>query len=131
MGKAEVLYARSQMHSRYHSPYKRAMYALVLVGSVLISGTILFHYVEGYSYVYAFYFMSMIATAQGPQLVPVTTLGKLLESLYAFISVGSVIFALAFLFGPFLGKLFRMGAEDIEREEHIISKDIKKYEKKL
>lgn len=110
---------------------KRATYSIALVLAVLIIGTIGFHYIEHYSYIDSFYFISMLATAQGPATTPATSLGKIFASIMAFVSVGSVVFALGFIFGPFFGRLFRMGAMDLEKDEHAISKDVKRLEKKL
>ena len=76
------------------------------------------HYLEGLSYLDAFYFMSMIATAQGPTVLLKTTAGKIFASLMAFVSVGVVVTAVGFLFGPFLGKLLRIGVEHLEEELH-------------
>lgn len=122
--------ARRKVRHKYHSFYRRALYSFTLVISVLIIGTVLFHYVENYPYVTAFYFMSMIATAQGPAIVPAGAVGKLLTSLMAFISIGSVIFALGFIFGPFFGRLLKIGEEKLKEEEEALEKDIKKLRKK-
>jgi len=67
----------------------------------------------------SFYFTSFIATGQGPPatLNPQTTLGKLFSSVLAFVSVGTVVTALLFLFGPFLGRVIRAGVEKVEEVE--------------
>ena len=101
----------------YHSPWRRGLYSLVLVTAVLAAGTIGFHLIEGSSYLDAFYLTSMIATAQGPAATPMTSGGKIFASLMAFLSVGTVVAAAGFLFGPFLGQLWRIGHERWEREE--------------
>ena len=88
----------------------------MLVASVMVIGTVGMHRLEGLSYLDAFYFMSMIATAQGPAAAPTTPAGKLFVSIMAFLSVGAVIAALGFLFGPFFGKLWRVGVEKMEDE---------------
>ena len=82
----------------------------------MVVGTVGIHYLEGFSYLDAFYFMSMIATAQGPMVIPQTTAGKIFASLMAFISVGGGVAALGFLFGPFFGKIWRIGVEHLEEE---------------
>jgi hypothetical protein len=110
---------------------RRAVYSFLIVFSVLVIGTIGFHLIEHYSYVDAFYFISMLVTAQGPATTPSTTLGKLFASAMAFISVGAVVFALAFLFGPFFGKLLKIGEREFEKEESLFKKDVKKIEKKI
>lgn len=84
----------------------------------MIVGTVGIHYLEGYSYLDAFYFMSMIATAQGPMMIPQSAGGKIFASIMSFISVGGGVAALGFLFGPFFGKIWRIGVEHLEEELH-------------
>ena len=112
----------------YHSPVKRGLYSLILVAGVLLLGTLGIHALEGFSYVDSFFFTSMIATGQGPvgSLVPQTTAGKLFTSVLAFVSVGILLAALGFVFGPFLGKLWRIGVIKLEEEMHLLSKKDKK-----
>lgn len=108
-------------HSHHlRSPIKRGLLSFALVAIVMLVGTIGIHHLERLSYLDAFYFMSMIATAQGPTTVPTTVAGKLFTALIAFVSVGSVVAALGFLFGPFFGRLWRLGVEKMEEEiEHL------------
>ncbi len=77
------------------------------------------HLIEGWSYLDSFYFTSFIATGQGPpaNLVINDAAGKIFASVLAFISVGTVITALLFLFGPFLGRVIRAGEEKVEQIE--------------
>ena len=105
----------------YHSPYKRALYSFSLAAAVLFFGTIGIHWLEGFSWIDAFYFTSMIATGQGPapDIKPVTMAGKIFTCFFAFISVGSMIASLGFVFGPFLGKLLKIGFIKLEEELHI------------
>ena len=105
------------MHRRhYHSSFKRGLWSFLLVASVMIVGTIGIHWLEGTSYLDAFYMMSMIATAQGQSVIPTTPAGKLFVSLMAFVSVGFVVASLGFFFGPFFGQLWRIGMEKMEEE---------------
>ena len=101
---------------RYHSPWKRGIYSFALLFGVLTIGTVGFHLIEGYPYLDAFYLTSMIATAQGPSQTPATPAGKAFASLMAFVSIGMVVTAAGFLFGPFLGQLWRIGHERWEEE---------------
>ncbi|MDE1860072.1 MAG: hypothetical protein KGH67_06130, partial [Candidatus Micrarchaeota archaeon] len=50
----------------YRSFRRRAIYSFLLIFAVLFIGTVGFHFIEGYPYIDAFYFVSMLATAQGP-----------------------------------------------------------------
>ncbi len=106
-----------------HSPYNRGFYTLLLILVVLGVGTLGMHLIEGFSYLDSFYFISMIATGQGPP--PIlninTALGKIFVSFMAFLSVGSMVAAFGFLFGPFLGKLWRIGVFKFEKELHHLS----------
>ena len=106
-----------------HSPYKRGFYTLILVITVLGIGTIGLHLIEKFSYLDSFYFISMIATGQGPapSLGVSTSLGKLFVSFMAFVSVGSMLASFGFLFGPFMGKLWRIGVFKLEKELHHLS----------
>ena len=88
----------------------------------MIVGTVGIHQLEGLSYSDSFYFASMIATAQGSAITPQTTSGKIFVAVMAFISVGIVIAALTILFGPFLGKLGKIGVEHLEEERKKINK---------
>ena len=103
-------------HRHYRSAWKRIAFSWGLVTSVMLVGTVGMHLIERMPYVDAFYFMSMIATAQGPAVMPSTIAGKLFASFMAFISVGTVVAALGFLFGPFFGKLLKVGVERFEEE---------------
>jgi voltage-gated potassium channel len=94
----------------------RAVYSVALISAIELIGTVAMHAIEGWSYLDSFYFTSFIATGQGPpgNLLPGSTLGKVFSSFLAFISVGTVITALLFLFGPFLGRVLKAGEEKLE-----------------
>jgi hypothetical protein len=98
---------------------KRGIYSFVVVAIILLVGTLGMHLLEGLSYIDAFYFMSMLATAQGPAVTPVTLGGKVFASIMAFISVGAVVAALGYIFGPFFGTVWRAGVRWIEEEEEV------------
>ena len=99
------------MERHYNTPLKRGVISLVLVVMVMVVGTVGMHKIEKMAYIDAFYFISMIATAQGPTFAPATTAGKLFASLMSFVAVGVVVTSIGFLFGPFLGQLWHIGAE--------------------
>ncbi len=102
-----------------HSFFTRAAYSVLLIAGVVLLGTVSMHLIEGWSYLDSFYFTSFVATGQGPpaNLDPQSPFGKVFASVLAFISVGTVISALLFLFGPFFGRVFRVGVERIEEVE--------------
>jgi len=107
-----------------HSPYKRGLYTLLLVIVVLTIGTLGLRLTEHFSYLDSFYFITMIATGQGPTpgLDIQTTTGKIFVSFMAFISTGMMVAALGFIFGPFLGKLLHIGVFKFEKEVHDLTK---------
>ncbi len=72
---------------------------------------------EHWSQVDAFYYMSLLATTQGPTRTPVTDAGKIFGAIMAFISVGAALSSIAFLFGPLFGTLLKVGIDYIEKEE--------------
>ena len=110
-----------------HSFFNRGLHCLGLIGAILFLGTTCMHLLEGFSYVDAFYFTSMIATGQGPAptVSPVTASGKLFTCLLAFISTGVMVASLGFLFGPFLGKLWKIGITKFEEELEYLRKEKK------
>ena len=103
-------------HHLYRSFWKRGLWSFSLIACILLIGTVGIHLIEGFSYLDAFYFMSMIATAQGPATAPVTAWGKMFTALIAFVSVGAGLASLGFVFGPFLGTLLHVGVEKVEEE---------------
>jgi voltage-gated potassium channel len=109
------------------SIWRRALYAFALIVVVELVGTLVMHAIEGWSYLDSFYFTSFIATGQGPpgNLQPDSPLGKVFSSVLAFVSVGTVITALLFIFGPFLGRVLREGEERLEE----LGRDVKELEK--
>ena len=91
----------------------------MMVFTIMFIGTFGVHYIEKMPVLDAFYFMSMIATGQGPYYIPTTVLGKLFVAAMSFISVGVAVAALGFLFGPFLGQLWHIGRLKVEEDLHL------------
>lgn len=109
------------------SPLKRrTFYSILLVFLVVSIGTEVMHVLEGWSYVDSFYFISFVATTQGPNLTPKTDVGKIFASVIAFVSVGVVVSALVFVLGPLLGTVVKVGIDYVEREERKLKREFKK-----
>ena len=104
------------MKHPYHSHVRRWMIASILISVIMIVGTIGMHVTEHMPWLDAFYFMSMLATAQGSAITPATGSGKIFAALMAFLSVGVVVTSLGFIFGPFLGKLWHIGFQHMQAE---------------
>ncbi len=100
------------------SPFKRrALFSIVILAIVMAIGTIGMMVLEGWDPVTSFYFMALLATAEGPALSPLTVAGKLFASLMAFVSIGAAISAITFTFGPLFGYALREGFAYIEKED--------------
>ena len=100
------------------SPFtRRAFYAILVLAIVLAIGTAGMMLLEGWDPVASFYFMALLATAEGPAATPATALGKIFASVMAFFSIGAAISAITFTFGPLFGTALRVGIRFAEREE--------------
>ena len=108
-------------HSR--SGIKRGVFSFLIVSVVMVVGTCGVHRLESMPWLKAFYFMSMIATGQGPMYMPQTDAGLLFISFMSFVSVGTVVAALGFLFGPFFGQLWHIGRQKLEEEIQQLKKE--------
>ncbi len=118
---------RQRRSSIPRSFWVRAGYSLGLIGAVVLVGTLAMAAIQGWSYLDSFYFTSFIATGQGPpsNLQPDSPLGKVFSSILAFVSTGTVITALLFLFGPFLGRLLKVEEERLQR----VVKEVEDFER--
>jgi hypothetical protein len=100
---------------------KRSLVAVIAIVGVMTVGTMGTKFLAGFTWINAFYFMSMVATAQGPPIAPPTFWSKIFISIMAFISIGTLIAAIGTLFGPFLGYVFHKGMTyaqlEIEKEK--------------
>jgi len=84
---------------------------------VMAIGTIGMMVLEGWDLVTCFYFMSLLATAEGPAQSPITVGGKIFASFMAFFSIGAAISAITFTFGPLFGSIVKEGFTYVEKEE--------------
>ena len=94
----------------------RAIYSFALIVFIVVIGTVGMHQLEGLSYLDSFYFTALLATGEGPSYTPITVGGKVFAGVFAFVSVGTTVTALLFLFGPFFGSVIKIGLERIEEE---------------
>jgi ABC-type phosphate/phosphonate transport system permease subunit len=103
---------------------RRSAYALLAILIVMTIGTVGVKMLGGFNWVYSFFFMSMVATGQGPPSNNLnSSLAEIFVSIMAFVSVGTLITAIGVIFGPFFGYLFHKGVRFSEKE-------IEKLEKK-
>ena len=100
------------------SPFtKSAFYAIVVLAIVMAVGTLGLMLIEGWSPIPSFYFMALLATAEGPAATPATDVGKIFAAIMAFFSIGAAISAITFTFGPLFGSVLKEGARYLEKEE--------------
>jgi hypothetical protein len=100
------------------SPFtRRAFYAIVVLAVVMAVGTFGLMLLEGWGLVNSFYFMALIATAEGPAATPATDAGKIFAAVMAFVSIGAAISAITFTFGPLFGSALKLGIAHVEKEE--------------
>jgi len=109
---------KQRIHHHLKSPVRRGLYSLLILIVITTIGTVGMHHFEKMPYIDAFYFTSMIATAQGAAITPATVGGKIFAAVLAFISAGAAIACLGFLFGPFLGQLWHIGILRVEEDLH-------------
>ena len=115
---------RIEKFHKKHPTVRRALYSIAVILAVLAIGTVGFHCIEHYSYTYSFFYTSMLATGEGPATSPATQTGLLFASVMSFVSVGTVIIALAYLFGPFIGKFFRFSEKELKKEEKKLEREV-------
>jgi hypothetical protein len=107
------------------SPFKRrAFFSIVVLAVVMAIGTIGMMDLEEWKLVDSFYFMSLLATAEGPAQAPVTVGGKVFASVMAFFSIGAAISAITFTFGPLFGSILKGGFAYVEKGENKLKKDL-------
>jgi hypothetical protein len=100
------------------SPFKkRALFAIMVLAVVLAIGTVGMMIIEHWDPVTSFYFMALLATAEGPPEIPGSPQGKIFASVMAFFSIGAAISAITFTFGPLFGSILREGFSYVEKEE--------------
>ncbi len=77
------------MNKKQQAIALRIIFAATLV--TIATGTVFYHYVEGFSWIDAYYFSVITLTTVGyGDLVPHTDIGKLFTTLYIFVGVGII-----------------------------------------
>ena len=93
------------------------MYAVLVLAIVMTVGTVGMMLLEAWGLIDSFYFMALIATAEGPAATPATAAGKIFAAVMAFLSIGATISAITFTFGPLFRSVLKEGVRYVEREE--------------
>ncbi len=96
---------------------RRSAWAFLAIVIVMTIGTVGVKVLDQqFSWVYSFFFMSMVATGQGPPTNVSGDYAEIFVSIMAFISVGTLITSIGVIFGPFFGYLFHKGVRFSEKE---------------
>jgi hypothetical protein len=94
----------------------RTLWALIAIFVIMIVGTVGIKELTGWHWVQSFYFMAMLATAEGPPETPPGIAASIFAAVMAFVSIGTLITAAGVIFGPYLGYLFHKGMAFSEKE---------------
>jgi hypothetical protein len=95
---------------------KRALYAFLIIVVIMTVGTVGTKLLTGWPWIDSFYFMSMVATAEGPPNAPPTFWSKVFISVMAFVSIGALITTIGTIFGPYFGYLLNKGVRFAQME---------------
>jgi hypothetical protein len=90
--------------------------AVLAIVVVMAAGTVGMEFLTGWTWIQSFYFMAMIATAEGPPQTPPNFWSSIFAAVMAFVSIGTLIASFATIFGPFLGYYIHKGMRFAERE---------------
>jgi hypothetical protein len=90
--------------------------AILAIVVVMTVGTVGMEVLTGWTWIQSFYFMAMIATAEGPPQAPPNLWSSIFAAVMAFVSIGTLIAAFATIFGPFLGYYIHKGMSFAEKE---------------
>jgi hypothetical protein len=111
------------------SPFtKRAFYAVLVLAAVMAIGMVGLMIIEHWGVVDSFYFMALLATAEGPAATPATEAGKIFAGIMAFFSIGAAISAITFTFGPLFGSVLKEGVRYLEKEEERVKDKLERME---
>jgi hypothetical protein len=109
---------------------RRSAWAILAIFIVMTIGTVGVKELTGSDWVYSFFFMSMIATGQGPPANNLTgAYAEIFVSIMAFVSVGTLITSIGVIFGPFFGYLFHKGVRFAEKEVEKLENETQKKRK--
>ena len=89
----------------------RLFLLVLLLVPVVISGTVFFHFVEGWNWVDSYFFSVVTLSTVGyGSLVPVTTLGKIGTTVFIFLGLGVFAFVIQ-QFGAYTAERHRAHSE--------------------
>lgn len=82
---------------------RNIFYALAIAAILLFLGTLIFNYLEGWSYVDSFYFSVITLTTIGyGDLTPTTDISKIIAAFYAILGIGVMVFIIGSVVGRYM-----------------------------
>jgi hypothetical protein len=107
------------------------LFLSLVIAVVLLMGMTLFSWVEGWSLIDAFYFVTMTATTVGyGDLVPTHTLSKIMTILYSLSIVPLVLYVFSLIAKYETEKVYRK-VHHLEHKQQVQEEEIEKAERKL
>lgn len=111
---------------------RQEIIALVLyITSILFLGAVLFHFIEGWSYIDAFYFVTMTATTVGyGDFTPTHNLSKIITIVYALSIIPFVLYSFSFIAKAQVDKVYHK-INHIEQKQKEQETELSQAEKNL
>ena len=104
---------------------------IIAIFSVLILGAVMFHFIEGWSLINAFYFVTMTATTVGyGDFTPTHNLGKIITVIYSLSIVPFKLYAFSFIAKSQMERVYSK-IHHLERKQKVQEEEIDAAERKL
>ncbi len=104
---------------------------LIAIFSVLSLGAVVFNFLEGWTFVDAFYFVTMTATTVGyGDLVPSTPVSKIITILYSLSIIPFVLYAFSFIAKSQMEHIYTK-IHHLERKQKVQEEEMDSAERKL
>ncbi|MBU0727841.1 potassium channel family protein [Patescibacteria group bacterium] len=104
---------------------------LFTIASVLVIGSIVFHFLEGWSFIDSFYFVTMTATTVGyGDFIPTHNISKIVTTIYSLSIIPFVLYAFSIV-AKFQTEHVYRRITGLERKQHEQEDEIEKTERKL
>lgn len=104
---------------------------MIAIAAALAVGTVMFHFLEGWSYIDSFYFVSMTATTVGyGDFTPTHTLSKIITVVYSLAIIPLIIYAFSVIAKYEVERVYRQ-VHGIARKQQEQEEEIEKTERKV
>jgi septal ring factor EnvC (AmiA/AmiB activator) len=104
---------------------------ITAIFAVLSLGAVMFHFIEGWSFINAFYFVTMTATTVGyGDFTPSHNLSKIMTVIYSLSIVPFVLYSFSFIAKSQMERVYRK-IHHLERKQKVQEEEIDAAERKL